>query len=358
VLLLALGSVDLLTAPRNDVHSLTAVGLALAVGLVPFFLTNLAISGNPVAPPRMLPAYDGGAAMVSGASGAGAGTTAGASAGTTTSSVSTGLAVMVVSLEAAIGRLTGTVADGLAALDPTRLYHVFIRSGHIPGVDYSMTGGQTVELTILESAPLLAALVGVPVAAAARWRPQVGLLREPAAIRRRLRAPVVATDLFVVVYVLLLSLIYLPMLPLHATITVRYLTPIVPFLLYGVVRLAVVREAIAECGRRCAVAAVVFGVGAVALPVAAFGPAGLEVGTVVQSTALVNLFVAALVAAWALAASYRRTRPSPATGALVLALALAAMGSFLLLSGLEYFGHGREFALPVARAVEQLLPIR
>jgi hypothetical protein len=42
----------------------------------------------------------------------------------------------------------------------------------------------------------------------------------------------------------------------------------------------------------------------------------------------------------------------------VVALVLAASVAFLLLSGVEYFGHDRQFALPIARTLERLTQIR
>jgi hypothetical protein len=50
--------------------------------------------------------------------------------------------------------------------------------------------------------------------------------------------------------------------------------------------------------------------------------------------------------------------PPVVGGALVLAITVASMATFVLPSGLEYFGHGRQFALPVARLLEQVIPIR
>lgn len=69
--------------------------------------------------------------------------------------------------------------------------------------------------------------------------------------------------------------------------------------------------------------------------------------------AVVNLAVAATVGGWLL------VRPADDdVGAAVLGLVLAASVLFLLATGVEYFSDGREFALPLARAVESLLPIR
>lgn len=51
---------------------------------------------------------------------------------------------------------------------------------------------------------------------------------------------------FAIVYAALLTLVYLPRLPLHATITVRYLLPLFPIALYGLLRLGSVRRVLEE----------------------------------------------------------------------------------------------------------------
>ena len=71
---------------------------------------------------------------------------------------------------------------------------------------------------------------------------------------------------------------------------------------------------------------------------------------------MANLAVAGLLAAWLAVAL--RTDLDPRVGAAVLALVLAASTAFLLLSGVEYFGQGRQFTLPIARSLERLLPVR
>jgi hypothetical protein len=89
---------------------------------------------------------------------------------------------------------------------------------------------------------------------------------------------------------------------------------------------------------------------------AATALAGTGPGTAMQAHAVANLAVAGLLAAWLAVAL--RVDVDPRIGAAVLALVLAVSVSFLLLSGVEYFGRGRQFALPVARSFEQLLPVR
>ena len=347
VLLAALGPVDLLTARENRPRTLALLGGAFLLALAPFLLTNAAVSGNPLLPPRMLPDYAG--TLESGPTARGSAP----AAGTQTPDrgrpgLAGALAALLGGLGAALDVFLAELDRGLRALEPRRLFHVLVRSGRIPGVDYGRTGGQTVELTLVESAPLVGGLLAVPFAY--RWRS----LPTRAAFRQVRRDPARATDLFAVAYVAVLGLLYLPRLPLHSTITVRYLVPLVPFLVYGVCRLEPVGRVVEREGELLAALAVGLTVAAVGFAAAAL--AGAAPGTAMQAHAVANLAVAGLHAAWLAVAL--RTDLDPRVGAAVLALVLAASTAFLLLSGVEYFGQGRQFTLPIARSLERLLPVR
>jgi hypothetical protein len=238
---------------------------------------------------------------------------------------------------------------GLAALAPERLFHVFLRSGRIPGVDYSQTGGETIELTLVESAPILAALIAAPVAV---LRGGIDRLLPTGRSSLRALSPARAVDLFVVVFTVVFTLVHLPRLPLHATVTVRYLTPVVPLLVYGVFRLAPVRAVVTEHGHtilRAASAAVAFGA---VVWVGGFAVLTPSVGTAMQAHAVVNLATAGLVTGWLLLAPTRRR-----VGAAALGVAAAAMALFLVGTGFEYFATDRRFLLPVARLIETALPL-
>jgi hypothetical protein len=243
-------------------------------------------------------------------------------------------------------RVAGAFERGMSALSPDRLYHVFLRSGRIPGVDYSQTGGETIDLTLLESAPLLAALAALPVV---RLRERLPTVR-PTAIDWT--TPRRATDLFAITFAVVFTLPHLARLPLHSTVTVRYLVPVVPLLVYGVFRLSPVRRVVRSAPRtvaRVALAATVLGGLAW---VVAFTMLAPGVGELMQAHAVSNLGVAALVVGWLVA------RPdSDRPGAAVLGLAAAAMCLFLLGTGFEYFADGREYLLPVARLIEAAIPI-
>lgn len=390
LLLAALVPVDLLSARRRDPRALATVAAALAVGLLPFFLTNLAIAGNPLVAPRMLhaahaskftvttdpavaasnpmatpePAASG--APTDGGASSGGDAAAGASASGSSSAAGSrpgllervaALATATVAAAAGAFERLATQADrAVAALAPDRLSHVFVRSGRIPGVEYAETGGETIELTLLESAPLLAALAAAPLlrlrrlAHGPRFRLSVARLR--ATLPSRPWTPAGTADLFAVVFGLGFTLVHLPRLPLHSTVTVRYLVPVVPLAVYGVVRLAPVRAVVASSSSHELVASalVAFAVGG-AVWLGAFA-AGPSVGTLMQAHAVVNLVVAALLCGWlAVAPDDRRL------GAIALGLVVAAMALFLVATGFEYFATDRRYLFAVARLIETAIPI-
>ena len=374
LLLAALAPVDLATSPDNDPRALAGVAAALAVSLSPVLVTNALVSGNPLVPPRALASLRGAgellvepavapstpAAGPTGGEAPAAAGTGGGTGGTTGAAGETGdggggpsagaLGALVGAVLAVAGelvaRVVGTFERGLAALSPSRLYHVFLRSGRIPGVDYAETGGETIDLALLEAAPVLAALAAAPALGAAGRLPSPRLAAVDWTDPRR------ATDLFAVVFAVVFTVPHLGRLPLHSTVTVRYLLPVVPLLLYGVVRLAPVRRVVREAPGTVVRTALLWTVLLGAAWTAAFGTADVGVGGLMQAHAVVNLAVAAALVAWLV------VRPdSHRAGATVLGLAAAAMGLFLLGTGFEYFADGRQFLLPVARLAERAIPI-
>jgi len=393
LLLLALLPVDLVTAPRNDRRALAGVAAVLSLSMLPFFLTNALVSGNPLVPPRLLTFYRSAEVALlfdpsvapsnpalastspSGASaglgpsppdfGAGPDGSAASAGSLWPGSVdefvatlsSTVLAVTAAGAEAS-GQVWVQFRQGLDALAPERLYHVFIRSGRIPGVDYSQTGGEIIDLTMLESAPVLAALAAVPVAVLRGRR-----LRSAgtAILRRRVPSVAVATggsapartmDLFAATFALVFTLAHLPRLPLHSTVTVRYLVPVVPFLFYGVLRLPTVRGLARDAPGRIARAAAVATTVGGTVWLAVFTVLDPTVGTLMQAHGVANVGTGGLVAAWLL------VRPADdRVGVAVLGIATGAMALFLFGTGFEYFAADRRYLLPTARLVEAAIPI-
>jgi len=349
----ALVVVDVPTARTNDARTLSVVGGAFLLSLAPFFLTNQLIAGNPVEPPRLLPSYGGGEDVFglgdAGSSGAVAG---GGGAGSSGGSQLLPPALATL-FAATVGKFTlfaslFTEGAAVAVTQPDRLYHTFVHSGYIPRVA-ARDGGQAINLALVESMPLLAALAALPALAvrAARDRPRLG---------RWLTSPAGQTDLLVGAYAMLVTLIYLPRLPLHAMVTVRYLVPLVPGLVYLLVRLSPVRRAVRTNPRPLLfayAASVLIGGQVLLLALLLTAPSR---GEAVQLHAWLGLATAVPLGAWALVAT-ATDREAPRVGAVLLGLAAGTTTVFLLLSGLVYFAYAGDFALPLSQRVSEALAL-
>jgi hypothetical protein len=338
IVFLALVAVDVPTARSNDRRSLAVVGGVFLLSLLPFFLTNVLISGNPIEPPRLLTPY--GADPGTGLSGAASG---GPSGGFFENTLVGQMLAKGISILTALGvKLFGGLLVFLT--DGTRVYQTFVRSGYIAEVAADESG-LAISLTVLESAPLLAAVVGLPIAVARRLRTD-GIGR----LRSHLQTPIGAVDAFVVGTGILFTLLYMTRLPLHAQVTVRYLHPLFAFGIYGVVRLGVVRETVAahwRTGLWTYAGTVLIGGQLVVVYLALTGP---TLGEAVQFHALLSLATATVLGLWIVASSASAAVPRR-YGAVALALAAAAGTLFLLLSGLDYFDYAGQYMLPVVRVV-------
>ena len=355
-LFLALVAVDVPTARSNERRSLAVVGAVFFVSLVPFFVTNTLISGDPVQPPRAL--------LTAGSTGAGLGGSAGA--GGTDGLVQSLLAALppVVAGPVTVffdrgSILLGQFFKGAATLvtDPDRLYRVFVRGGNIRGVS-DRNFYQTIYLTVLEAAPVVAGITAVGGTVVLGMGRSV---REsiPATLRRLQTRPVpsevspaVALDAFVALTAASFLLLYVSKLPLHAQLTVRYLLPLYPLAVYAMVRQASLRRALSahwRSGLWTWAGGVLLGC---QLFVVAIAARSLGTGEAIQVHALVGLAAAGVFAALA-ASSVLTERFDRAT--VVAGGVTAALGTdFLLLSGLAYFHYG-QYALPAAGWVADLL---
>ncbi len=345
VLFVALLVVDLPTAPSNDRRTLGAVLGAFVLSLVPFLLTNLLIAGNPVEPPRMLPNYGGGDLLSDQGSdqglGGGEGGLGGGGGGGGGSSGGGGSLLPLW----AFALLDSTLrkVDYLVSLftrsaragsrEPERLYHTFVRSGYIAGVT-ERNAQQAITMSLLESMPLLGALAALPLGV--RTSGLSALREDPG------RATAVLAGVQVVGY----TLLFLSNLPVHATVTVRYLMPIVPALIYLLVRLAPVREAIGKGTRTLGWSYAVTVLLGGQLLLAFVVGTGAGRGEAVQLHALLGLAVAIPLAVWAVRATWSAER-HPRVGAGLLGLAGGLTTNFLLVSGWLYFAYMGPFALPV-----------
>jgi hypothetical protein len=342
LLLFAVGVADVGTRGLRDlnVRTLSAIGGVVFLSLVPFFLTNYLISGNPVLPPRFLPNYGPAVSSLVGTSADGAGAAGGAAAGNaaTAAAASNGPGLLGIARRALF-----RVAEGLLrpVTDPTAIYQTFVRSGYIEGVSVN-NGAQAIDLSVLESMPLLGAFVAAPLVVG-RY-----VQRSGTSLRAHLDRPVAVLDIFTLVYTLGLLALYLPSLPIHAQVTVRYLHPIYVLGLYALVRLPAVRSIVAERGRLLTwtFLGTLFIGGQLLL--AGLVLVDASVGESAQAHALLNLATAGLVAVVVLALTVLDTDDprALAAGAVSLGLAAAATAAFVLLSRLYHVTSG-EFLLPL-----------
>jgi len=366
---------DVLTAPTNDRRTLAVVLVVFAVSLVPMLVTNTAISGNPMKPPRKLVGVDGGLSLDpaeapigdAGAgsaggesSGTGGGTDGGPTPGDGSGQSGDGIPFVWVlaPLAPVVDRffwileiMFRSIESGLAAAtELDRLYHVMVRSGWVPDVRYHLTAYETLELSFLEAFPLSGALLALPSLLVAGVSRRAGSLRDH--LRSGLADPVRQTDLFAASLGLTLFVVYLPELPLFAMITQRYVVLVMPLVLYGVCRLAPVRAALTDHGRLVGGAyAGTLLVGGLALGVT-FATLDLARGEAVQLHALLGLGAGVVVALAAVGWPLHRRDRAVAVG---LALAAGTTTLFVVASGLVVFTDGNH-ALDLVRVVAGLLP--
>ena len=404
VIFAAFVPVDLATSPSRRPKHLAVVGMVFLVALSPFLLTNLAITGSPLEPPRSLDPFSGQVdPLASDPAGGGtptatpgqqtpAGTnttTTGTNAtnattapGTATSTPSAGatpppggdgdssdapgpIATFLSTLAAfagavvsgtlwALGRGWSFIDTGITVLlsDHERLYYTFVRSGRIPvGVDYAINQQEAVDLALLEVAPLLAGLLGL-VGAVGRRIHQVST---PRTIVRSLASPIRQTDILAVAMTVAFVLANLERLPLHAQLTVRYLVPVVPLGLYGVARLEAVQR-VARTDWRWLVFpfVIVTAAGGIAL---LFSNVylGLAIGEAMQLNALLGLMSGTVAGMWTLVAGFRPDTDSR-VGAIALSIPAAFTMLFLMFSGLLYFQYAQH-ALPIADMISHWLSV-
>lgn len=376
--LAALATVDFLTGGVRDRKRLAVVALALLVGLAPMFLTNAAITGNPIEPPRLVPnqghgspelAPTGDVQVGTDGSSAGGDATGGSFIGgdSTGSDGAPGhssnpIAVLLGRVLTSIGELgfvlgfvVTVVSEGVGvSTDPGRLWHVFGRSGRIPGLQHGVNAYEMIDLTVVESAPLLGGALALPFVAVERVRARVGSgdgFPRPWRLSGRHQ-----TDLLVAVTAVLLTVVYLPYLPLHTQVTVRYLLPAMPFWLYAVVRLPPVRAAVRSSPKRLAVGYVAATLTGVVAASATLGALDVALGEAMQFHALVDLGVAAVVAGLVAGRTITPERVPIRWLTTALAVAAGLTTAFLFLAGVAYFRYGT-FALGIGRWLSTAVPV-
>jgi hypothetical protein len=338
VLFVGLFVVDMATASKRDGRTLVTLALVFAASMLPTLLTNVLISGSPLKVPRTLPRYLRGVAESTGdsvvpSSGGGSASGSGSSSGTATPFV-----------VAFAGRIIHEVfLKGVFVIveDPGRFVRVFVRGGYIPDAAQQDLG-QALYLTVLEAAPLLAgALAGVG-SLARRLSDATGSIR------------LSPTDWLVAILCLVFTLLYLPTLPTHAQVTVRYLLPIYPLGVYAVFRTSVVRKTLRRHLRTFAwtySGTVLIGG---QLLVVALVLARLSRGEAFQLHALLALAAAAGLALAGIWSAFDDRLLQLTAVALGLTAGLGT--AFVLLSGLSYFQYA-SYALPLSEFVARLLAL-
>jgi hypothetical protein len=317
-LLLGIVVSDLTTARNTDVKKLVALGGVLIAAFIPFALSNWLVAGSPLLPPQFLPGY-GPAVDTASESGHNA----------------SGLAGLL------IVRLVNRLGEGLLypVTDPEATFNTFVRSGYLEGVT-NRSGGQAISLAMLESAPVLGALVALPFVVVRKLRSKK--------VIEWVNRPVAVLDVFVLVYSIGLLVIYLPSLPGQAQGTVRYLHPLYVLVLYILIRIHHIREIILERPRVIIwtfVASVLVGGQLLFVALFLLDP---SLGEAIQAHALISLVTAGSLALWTLVTvglGYSN-RYGLTSGAVAFSLAAASTTVFVLLSRLYHVTSG-EFLLPL-----------
>lgn len=119
--------------------------------------------------------------------------------------------------------------------EPSKVYEVFVVR---PPSAVLSDIGDAYNLSILETTPVFAALIG--------GLPQLFGSYRSDELREWLSSARGKTDIFVLVFMMLFTLFYLPQVPLRVSLTVRYIIPIVPGLVYLLMRLRLIRQLITD----------------------------------------------------------------------------------------------------------------
>jgi len=377
--------VDVVTEPRKGKRRIAVVAGVFCLSMLPMAVTNALISGNPLQPPRLLPNVGPGGVELApeppgdtgGAdSGSGSGGSSGGGSGSGGSGSSGGDASgsggivdgFIRLLDPLFGSLSfvtllfsevvfignyalDTVTDGLGATQKfDTLWNVFVRRGYYEygGSGLATNDFEAIDLTVLESTPVIGALVALPAVIAVRLRNGVGSLGRLSPGRQ--------TDLLVAVYIGVLVVVYMPRLPLFSQLTVRYLLPAIALASYCVIRLGPIRDAVEETPRLLTgvyAGVVLVGTVAIGLVLGWLDPA---LGEAIQFHALLNLAATTLLGLLVTVRVLWPARLSPGPVAAGLGVAGGVTTSYIVLASVEYFQYGA-YAFDFVRIVARHVPI-
>jgi hypothetical protein len=361
LLVVPLAVVDLATAEENGVRELGTVAVVGLLSCVPLFVTNFLISGSPVQSPllyrlsirldtlQLWPAVEG-IEVFGGESGTGSSPTSesggmsGESTGPSLVRRVTGAVSVATEPFVVFGTILFTGFKRL--LDLERLVTVFIRGGYIEWI--ANRDSENIRLAMLEAAPLLAVLAGAPLHVR-HW------------VAEHRLTPQVATDMFVGGYVLLYTVAYAWRLPIHASVTARYLMPLYPALVYAMFRLPAVRRMLSEWKLLVGVAV---GTAVVGLELFVLATLVFEyrVGEAAQLLAWGALVVAGPLAVWSVWASFDRESSTEAgqrrwqLGAVVTGLAIGWGAMSMVAFRLFLLPYGETVVLPVVQRLLDFVP--
>ncbi|QIO22512.1 hypothetical protein [Haloarcula sp. JP-L23] len=337
-----LAAIDVPTAADNRPQTLAVLAAAFSLSLVPFIVTNTLVAGSPLRPPRLIAAAgeSGARTVESFATGGGSGRGG---------AVLSPLAPVVGLLEAGITPLVVLLRELLAGAralvtDPIDVSRTFVRSGTFT-TSFNQSDGEAVNLSLLESAPLLAGVAAVV--------PVLQTWSRPEPLTGRTLSAARVTDVYVTLTAVCVALFYTSRLPIHAQVTVRYLFPLFPLGVYLLVRLPTVRRVLDVHWRAFCwtlAAGILLG-GQLVVVAVAVGVNGI--GAAFQLHALLSLSTALALSAWALTG--RTERWSGRIGAVLLGLATSSAALFSILTAVEYYALGDTHALPMVRALGELL---
>ncbi|MEZ3115659.1 hypothetical protein RYH80_06985 [Halobaculum sp. MBLA0147] len=372
ILLISVGIADLTTPGSLRPKDIAFSATGLCLSLVPFFLTNTLISGNPLQPPRLLEGYKGEGLEAPPEPGTGGepgngtpkggtpgdgeseGGTPGPPGGEDPSSPGTGiverfrsvllgvtslvyrLVLTTVELGEKVLSMVGSLAEIVVGrigsslsivYDGDRLWKLFGRRGFMESVPVGKH--RPVNLSLTESMPALGLLVGIVSHGTRTGRTD---------LRRWRHSPYFPADMAAVVYSGLLLLLALPSLPIHTSLTVRYLHPLYAVGLYAVVRLPLGRSLLKEYPRHLwhsyLVSVAVFtAVSTILVPQLVTVP-----GEAVQLYASVAFGLAVALTLFTAGVSFRRSRRGTIAIAILTGSAFGLVTTYLVCVSLVVFG--------------------
>lgn len=370
VLFTAILLADLVTSPPARYRAIPTVAAVFLVSLLPFFLTNSLIAGNPIVPTRLLRSAEavdigtgtGGGSGGSGGGGGGGPPTSDPSSGNGTTPVEPGdsggpgpltiLRGLLDGVIAAFSVFVGLLGEGIDTIRNRtgQLYRTFVRSGYVS--PHTPASDQPINLAVVESAPVLGALVALPAAALASWS-------RPESVFDRLRRPAPATALALGLFAALFTVMYARRLPVHAQLTVRYLLPLYVVSVVAIAWLLPIERACREHTRTLAwslAGGILLGGQVLVVLVHQFG---LALGEAFQFHALLGLGLAIALGASTLVAVF--TERLDRIVAVLLGFTAAATAVFSLLivtayaSGLGKYPVDGGQLLPIVRMLGDLV---